>query len=54
MEELLQSVPQASVYTDDVIVAEETEEKLIQVLDALFSIFEAAGLRLNKRNTSSC
>ena len=49
MEELLQNVPQASVYIDDVIVAEETEEKLIQVLDALSSIFEEAGLRLNKK-----
>ena len=49
MEELLQSVPQASVYIDDVIVAEETEEKLIQVLNALLSIFEEAGLRLNKK-----
>ena len=49
MEELLQSVPQASVYIDDVIVAEKTEEKLIQVLDALWSIFEEAGIRLNKK-----
>ena len=49
MEELLQNVPQASVYIDDVIVAEETEEKLIQVLDALLSIFEEVGLRLNKK-----
>ena len=49
MEELLQSVPQASVYIDDVIVAEQTKEKLIQVLDALLSIFEEAGIRLNKK-----
>ena len=49
MEELLQSVPQASVYIDNVIVTEETEEKLIQVLDALLSIFEEAGLCLNKK-----
>ena len=30
-------------------MAEKTEEKLIQVLDALLSIFEGAGLRLNKK-----
>ena len=49
IEELLQNIPQASVYIDDVIVAEETEEKLMQVLDALLSIFVEVGLRLNKR-----
>ncbi len=49
LDELLRVVPSASVYIDDVILRGKTELELLHTLYTVLTLFEKAGLRLNKK-----
>ena len=49
METLLQGLPMACVYIDDILVAGKTEAEHISNLQQVFTRLEAAGVRLKKK-----
>ena len=46
--ELLRPVSQVSVYIDNIIIGGEDEADLLQALEDVLTLFEDAGLRLNR------
>ena len=52
LEELQRPVSQASIYIDDVIIESEDEADLLQTLEFVVTLFEDAGLRLNRKSAS--